>query len=169
MPFVKGRDKINILMKTVAALAAIIMIGGGSCLAETSVKAEVDKRSITADETITYKLTVVSSDLQISPPDFPEFTRFDLLSQSQSSSFSFSGEGARTMLVYVLVLLPKETGTLEIPAASVTAEGKRLSTEKFSIRVAPGSGRSRGSQPAPESPKKQLPPELLGKEPRYDI
>jgi len=155
-------------MRRIVLLAALALTWGGVCFAETSMKAEVDKATITVDETVTYKLNVISSDRNVSQPAFPEFTRFDVLSQSQSSSFSFSEGGTKTMLVYVLVLFPRETGTLEIPAASLSADGTRVSSGKLSVRVTPGTGKFRRPQPSPDAPKKRLPPDL-GNEPQYEI
>lgn len=154
-------------MRRIVLLAVAALAWGGVCFAETTIKAEVDKETITADETVTYKLTVISSDRNVSQPAFPEFARFDVLSQSQSSSFSFSDGGTKTMLVYVLVLFPRETGTLEIPAASLSADGKRVSSAKLSVRVTPGTGKFRRPLPAP-GPKNRLPPDL-GDEPQYEI
>jgi hypothetical protein len=146
-------------MKRTALLIMLsILAASGVCRAETTIKAELDKRAVTADDTVTYKVTVISSEQQLPPPVFPDFKGFSTLSSSQSSSFSFSGSGTKTMLVYVFVLLPDGPGPVTIPPVQITAGGKKTSSESFTLQISPGTGKFRRPQP-PE----------LGKEPQYDI
>ena len=145
--------------------SALVILCAGSCFAETTIKAELDKNSISQDETVTYKVTVVSTERQIPPPVFPDLThKITVLSQVQSSSISFSGGGMKTMLVYVFVLLPLESGPLEIGPTVIAVNGRKIASEKFTLEVKPVPGR--GAAPPPNN--KPLPRDYRGM-PRYDL
>jgi hypothetical protein len=154
-------------MKKVLLAAAVFFQLSGACFAQTTVKAELDKIKATTDEPVTYKLTVVSGEQRLAAPSFPDLKAFDILSQSQSSNISLTGEGMKTMLVYVFVLLPREPGSIEIPPSVVTAGKEKLSSEKFTLEVSPGTGRFRRPGQAPRQPGKL--PRSLGDEPQYEL
>jgi hypothetical protein len=148
---------------------ALLFSAAGVCFAETTLKAELDKKVLTTDETVTYKLTVTSSEKKLSVPQFPDFKGFSILSSAQSSSFSLSSEGAKTMLVYVFVLMPDEPGSLTIAPVEMTIAGKKTVSEGFTLNVAAGKGRIRKPQsPKEPGPRKRLPPDL-GHEPQYEL
>jgi hypothetical protein len=154
--------------KRIVLICAFILIVSGSCFAQTTVKAELDKSRISVDETVTYKVTIVFSDKQIPTPVFPDFKRFAVLSSTQSSTISFSGQKIQTMLVFVFVLMPDGPGTLQIPSTAITIGSNRFATDSFVLQVTPGSGKFRRPQRPPESAPKQRPPNI-GDEPQYDI
>ncbi|MGE5308259.1 MAG: BatD family protein [Deltaproteobacteria bacterium] len=153
-------------MKRTVLTLALLLGMSGLCFAQTTLKAELDKQKITADETVTYKLTIVSSEGQVPRPEFPDLKAFDVLSQVQSSNITFTGQGMKTMLVYVLVLLPRNEGTLQIPPASLTAGGRKMLSDSFTLQVSPGSGRARKSHPS-QAPGRQMPD--TGNSPRYEL
>lgn len=129
--------------------------------AEPVVRAEVDKKSLTTDEALTYKVFITSSGgEQISNLKLPGFEGFEIVSQSQSSTVVFEGEAAKTNLEYVLILVPLAKGTLKIPASSVKINEKIYSSESFTVEVTQG-----------KLKPKLAPPERLEKErkPRYNI
>ena len=106
--------------------------------AQTQIKSEVDKTRISTDEALTYKLTVTSSEKNITQPKFPEFKDFVILWQAESSTISFAKGGAKTILEYTFLLAPKNTGKFTIEPARIEAEGKTYTSEKFEIEVTPG-------------------------------
>jgi hypothetical protein len=122
--------------------------------AQTSVKAEVDKLSITTDENITYKLIITTSAKKIPAPQIPKFTGFNIISQSQSSQISLSQGNLKTLIVYVFILSPAQTGKLNIEAASVKIENETFSTETIEIEVKPGK-----AKPSPAPKQKPQPPQ----------
>ena len=78
-------------------------------------------------------------------------TEFDILSgpnQSSSSSTSIVN-GVRTSsrtITYTCILRPKREGTFTIPAATITAEGKQLTSKELTVKVLPPDQRGAASQ-----------------------
>lgn len=126
--------------------------------AESSIKAGVNKAKISTDDTLIYKLTITSSEKKIPRPKFPEFKDFFVLSKAQSSTISLAQGGAKTVLVYVFVLVPKNTGKLSISPSQFKEEGKAYTSEKFEIEVTPGKRPLKTiPKEKPFQPKKGLP------------
>lgn len=98
----------------------------------------MDKLSITTDENITYKLIITTTAKKVPPPQLPKFTGFSIISQSQSSEISLSKNNLKTLIVYIFILSPLQTGKLSIEAVSIKIENNTLSTETFQIQVKPG-------------------------------
>ena len=78
-------------------------------------------------------------------------TDFDILSgPNQSSSTSTSiVNGVRTSsrtLTFTCILRPKQQGTFTIPAATITAEGKQLTSKELTVKVLPPDQRGSASQ-----------------------
>ncbi len=132
-------------MKRLRFAAAMLVIAGlclpGVAGAETLLKAEVDKTALTTAEPVTYKLILQSSERNLPHPKFPSFKGFAVVSQAQSSTMLFQKGAAKTVLVYVFILLAKEPGTLDIGPAQVTVQGKTLDSESFSLKVTAAEGR----------------------------
>ncbi len=107
------------------------------CLAATSIKAEVDKTSISAQETLTYKLVITSSEDRLPAPSIPAFKDFRVVSEARSSSVSLLSPEARTVLVFIFILAPSKAGTLKIEPASITVKGTTYASEPLEITVIP--------------------------------
>lgn len=124
-------------------------------LAQTEIKAEVDKLSIATEEHITYKLTITSSEKNIPSPQIPKFEGFKVLSQSQSSEISIAKGNRTTSIAYVFILYPMGIGKLKIGPSSIKIRGKTYLTDAFEIEVEQAEARP---QPKPEK-KPPLPAE----------
>jgi hypothetical protein len=116
----------------------------------------VDKTGITHDDTLTYKVTVTSSDRNLPPPQIPEFKGFYLLSQAQSSTLSFVKNEIKTVLEYTFILAPTDVGKFRIEPSTIKIKNKVYSSESFDIEVTQGKTKP---QPKPEE-KPGLPEEL---------
>ncbi len=145
-------------MKFVAVLAILVFLFSAvtAVFADTAIRAEVDKTSITTDELLTYKLTVASTEKNIPSPKISGFNGFVIVSQAQSSTVSFQKGGMQTILVFAFILLPKETGKIKIEPAVVTVKGKAYASEAFQIEVKKGSVRL-PKDPGPEIPESGQP------------
>lgn len=142
-------------MKKKIILIMLCILSFSVCaFAETTIKAEIDKTSLTTDETLTYKITIDSTDKKVASPKIPEFKGLVVISQLQSSSISFQGGKAKTSLVYSFILVPVETGKLTIEPASVTVGREIYSTVSFEIEVTQGK-----AKPKTAPPVEKLPPE----------
>jgi len=117
--------------------------------ADTTIKAEVDKDSITTDQILTYKLTVVSRQKYIPSFKIPAFNGFVVVSQVQSSSVSFQKGGQQTNLILVFKLKPKQAGKLKIEPAQVVVQGQAYATKALQIEIKQGSLRTLPSEEEP--------------------
>lgn len=113
----------------------------GLVSAETSIKAEVDKTSITTDEALTYKLIITSSDKGIPTPQLPKFEGFSVLSQAQSQTMSLVKSNIKTVLVYAFILAPINIGKFKIEPSSIKIKNEAYSTDAFEIEVKQGKTR----------------------------
>lgn len=124
---------------------SIILSAIFSCLfintvfAQTSIKAEIDKTSLTTDEVLAYKLIITSLDREIPSPQLPKFTGFKIISSAQSSSVTFIGGTMKTIVVYTFVLAPADSGKLKIEQAYIVINKEKFSTGAFEIEVKKGS------------------------------
>ena len=121
--------KINLL------LILFLFISCSNLMAETEIKAEADKQMLAPGEMLTYKVIVASSEKELPEPRFPEFAGFEVVSQARSSTVSFLREGAKSILVYIFILVPIESGSIEIPPSTIKVKGKEYSSPSFEIEV----------------------------------
>jgi len=120
---------ITLLLTSFCTLAAF---------AETSIDAEVNKTSITIEDSIIYKLTITSTEKEVSSPTVPAFEGFSLISQVQSSNVSLVNGEIKTSLVHTYILFPDKTGMLKIEPSKIKIGNTTLSSEAFEIEVKAG-------------------------------
>jgi hypothetical protein len=138
----------------ILVLTILCILFASAVFAQTSIKAEVDKTSITTDDTITYKLTITSIEKRVPQLDLPKFAGFSLLSQSESSAVSFAKNNIETALSYVFVLAPTDAGKFKIEPSHIKLQGKTYSTQSFEIEVTKGkSPLPPEAQPETEEPQ----------------
>lgn len=141
-----------------AALSIIpLVFWASAAFAQTSIKAEVNKTSITTDEALTYKLTIESSEKNIPQPQLPNFENFAVVSQGHSSNFSISAGKMTARLIYTFLLSPAKPGKLKIGPAQIKMADKSYTSEAFEIEVKQGKIRPKGK---PEK-RPSIPEELL--------
>ncbi|MCK9604711.1 MAG: BatD family protein [Candidatus Omnitrophica bacterium] len=131
-------------MKRAAGLLTVLflLLPALDTFAETGIKAEVDKASMTTDDHLTYKIIITSSEQNTLYPQLPAFKDFNVFSQAQSSSLTFDKQGIKNTSVFIYVLLPKNTGKLKIEPSQVKIKDKSYSTEAFEIEVAQGKAKA---------------------------
>lgn len=136
-------------------LAVLLSLFLSTALAETEIKAEVDKAKLSTDEALSYKLTVTSSANRLPVPTLPKFAGFYLISQAQSSSISFEQAGVKSSLVYTFILAPQNSGKFKIEPTKITTEGKTYSSAEFEIEVTEGKAKPKSPPVNPQ----ETPPE----------
>jgi hypothetical protein len=153
----------NILL--VCTLLVFVFLA--AALAQTEIKAEVDKTTLSTDETLTYKIVVTSSEKVLPQPKVPGFEGFKVVSQAQSSTISFVRGGAKSILVYAFILAPKDKGKFRITPSSIKVKDKQYSSPAFEIEVKPG--KEKTEPPSIEEPPlmPQLPDRI--EEPRVTL
>ncbi|MEW6100677.1 MAG: BatD family protein [Candidatus Omnitrophota bacterium] len=147
-------------MIRILAISLIFLLSlNRSAFAEISIKAEVDKKVISTDEAVTYKVTVASDEKNAPVLTLPEIKDFALLSSAQSSSVSVAKSKVNTAFVYVFILAPKAAGKFTIGPTTIKHDGQVYSSETFEIEVSQGK-----NKPKPAIPEKKLPGSLSGSE-----
>jgi hypothetical protein len=139
------------MKKIILVFALIVFIFAAAALAETEIKAGVDKTSLTTDEMLTYKLIITSSEKSLPDPEFPEFAGFEVVSQALSSTVSFVKGAPNCILVYAFVLAAQDKGKFQIAPSSIKVKGKTYSTQSFEIEVKPDKEKKK-PQPIEEPP-----------------
>ncbi len=139
-------------MKKIIILSLFfVSVSVAPALAQTYIKAEVDKTSLTTEEILTYKLIVTSLEKDIPTPKLPDFTGFKVASSSQSSSVTFTKGNVKTVAVYAFVLAPTDIGKFKIGPGTIKIKNETFSTGDFVIEVKQG-------KPKPNAEPKQKPP-----------
>jgi hypothetical protein len=139
------RKLISLLILSVLSLTAYAS-------ADTSIRAEVDKTSITTDETLAYKLTITTNDKNLTEPQIPGFNGFDVVYSAQSSTVSVAKNDIKTSVVYSFILAPNNVGKFMIEPSQIKVRGKTYSSEVFEIEVKQGAA-------SPQPPQKERPPQ----------
>lgn len=154
-------------MKKVIILSVIFTsLFIAEAFAQTSIKAEVDKTIVTADDAITYKLIITSSEENIPKPQLPKFTGFKIISSVQSSTVSFTKGNVKTIVVYAFVLVPADKGKLKIEPSSIKIKNETYSTATLEIEVQQGKlkpktqTQQRPSIPEETQPETEQPPQI---------
>lgn len=127
-----------------------------SASADTSIKAEVDKPKLSTDETLTYKVTIASTDKKLPAPQIPNFEGFNVLSQVESSNMSFAKNEIKTTLIYEFILAPASAGKFKIDPSSIKIKNKAITTDSFEIEVTQGKIKPPPKQGQPESEEPQI-------------
>lgn len=124
--------------RAILLIAAFVLFSSGPVFADTSIQAEVDKTKLTTDQSLIYKVTVISSDKPVSLPEFPKFTGFNVNSQIQSTQVSFVNGEAKSTFIYSVVLSPTVTGKLKIAPSHIKIKGSVVDTKSFDIGITQG-------------------------------
>lgn len=144
-------------IKLLLLFLAISLCVSTNAFAEFSFKAEVDKTSISTDETLNYKLTITSDERNLPQPKFPDFKGFAVVSSMQSSNLSFGASKVKTAVSYVFILAPAEIGKLSISPSQITVGDKDYSTLSFEIEVKQGKAPVQAPQAPQGAPQNNLP------------
>jgi hypothetical protein len=141
-------------MKIIIFTTIFMLLVISLAFAQTSIKAEVDKTSITTDELLTYKIIITSHEEKLPAPQVPKFEGFNVVSQAQSSTVTFAKSKIKTILVYAFILSPAAIGKFKIEPACIKIENQAFSSDAFEIEVTQGK-----AEPKPKE-KPPLPKEI---------
>ena len=149
-------NKRQRLSKIIIFAPLFIFLSATAVFAETTIKAEVDKSSITTDEHLTYKVIVSTEEKNIPQPQIPEFEGFTILSSAQTSNIKFAKGIQKTGQVFIFLLVPKDIGKFNIGPSMIKVKGKTYSTDSFEIEVKQVPASSKEDQPETEEPELTL-------------
>lgn len=136
-------------------IGTLILIGSTAARADdVSFSASVDRTTVGADEQFTLQFELKGAGMaggkNLKLPDMSKF--MILQGPSQSSNVEIINGAVSSSVTYSYVLQPREVGRLTIGAATIEAEGKRISSQPVEIAVVKGAPKQRqpaaGGQPA---------------------
>lgn len=147
-------------MRNTILIALLIVIGSSSLAhADTSLSAQVDKLSLTTDDTFTYSLTITTSDRNIPQPQLPAFEGLLMVSQAQSSSFSVARGETKSAVRYEYILAAPKPGRYKIGPSTIKTKDQTFSTSEFEIEVAEGKAMPLAPPEQPSMPEDNPSPE----------
>ncbi|MCB0217555.1 MAG: protein BatD [Chloroflexi bacterium] len=107
--------------------------------AQPTVRAEIDKTSLSTDDTLLLTIIVTGDFQRLSPPTLPAFEGFDVVGTSYSSATSLVNGRRSFEGRYLYQLRPIQLGRLTIDPVEVTIDGQSYRTEPLPVEVLPGS------------------------------
>ena len=150
----------KILIPIVLAVLVLPWLGAGSAQAQSPVLAEVNRTSLTTDETLSLTVTVTGGSIVNAPqPSLPSLKGFNIVGRSSSSQISIVNGDMSSLVVYVYRLQPYEAGDLVIEPISVSIDGQTYSTQPITVRVSQGNGAPPSAPAAPSVPSRQAQPQ----------
>ena len=121
-------------MNKIGSILLIVLLAVSITLAEFSIQADVDRNQIGPDDVIDYVIRLSGSG-DLPNLRLPTLADFDIVGTSRMSRFNMINGAITRGLELHHQLRPKRSGTLNIPAFRVDAEGKAYSTQPISIQV----------------------------------
>lgn len=147
-------------MKTLTPIILAILLlsfaGISHAQGQLPITAEVDRTTVSTDETVTLTVTLVADLMGAPRPALPSLEGFNVVGSSTSSQLSIVNGNMSSQAVYVYRLQPYETGALVIEPIQVTLNGQTFSTEPITVQVTQGTGAPPAAAPtqprAPSAP-----------------
>lgn len=109
-----------------------------NCLAETSIKSDVNKQALSTDEALNYKVIVTSTENEVPTPEIPPFEDFLVLYKLQSTTINFVKNAVKKTIIFAFTLRPKKEGLLQIKPSSIKINDEIFKTETLKIKVTKG-------------------------------
>jgi hypothetical protein len=116
---------------------------------QSPLTAQVDRTTLSTDETLTLTVTVNGTVLNPPQPVLPTLAGFSVVGHSTSSQVSIINGAVTAQTVYSYRLQPTQPGELVIDSISLTLDGQTYTTAPIKIQVTQGGG---GPQIAPSTP-----------------
>jgi hypothetical protein len=116
------------------------------CAADLSFTAEVDRTTLTMNDTLTLQLTFSGGRISIPQPALSDIPGFRATFAGQSQNISYVNGQVTTQVIFTFALAPLSPGEHVIPAVTMNVGGQALSTNPIPIRVLSGSA---ATAPAP--------------------
>ena len=130
---VKNQNFITVKILTVM----LLFLSNVSLLAQNiEISASIDRNPVGLHEVFTYQLEVSGSMSKLPNLRLPNFEHFKRLSgPNESSSFQIINGAVSASKTYSVQLLPKEIGTFDIPAISISYQGKTYQSNTIKVTV----------------------------------
>ncbi len=126
-------------LAALAALGAALALAAPAAAQSPAVWAEVDRSSVTTDDTVTLSV-VVEGGNQVSPPRLPVLDGLVVVGTTSLSKISVVNGKMASSFLFEYRLAPTRTGRLTIGPVTVAVDGAELLTDPIDIDVAQGTG-----------------------------
>lgn len=136
--------------KIVIAIVTLFLIGlfALPAMAQSPVRAEVDRTDITSDDVLILNI-IVENATSIGEPQFEPMDGFAAQGRSSSTQLSIINGVSSRQTVYQYSLIPTQLGMLTVPAAHVTVDGNAYVTDPIQVNVTQGNGQPTGNPQQP--------------------
>ncbi|MBI3551420.1 MAG: protein BatD [Elusimicrobia bacterium] len=128
-----------------AALTALLLWLPGSCWAQVTISAEVDKTDVALNDQIVLAVTVTGPQTSLPEPEIPSLPNFSIYSSGRNQNITFVNGSVSSSIIFTYVLEPRFVGKGVIPPIAVVYQGHRAQTSPIEIQV----GRPGASAPTP--------------------
>ena len=122
--------------KTVTSIAALAWLSISLAEAAPSVRAQVDRSTVSVGESFTLSI-VVEGLPTANPPSLPAMPGVQVAGVSPSQQIMINNGQTSTKHVFDYQLVPGQAGDLTIPAMAVQAGGRVFATEPIVVKVLP--------------------------------
>ena len=109
-------------------LALVLTLIAPAARAEVQVSALLDASEVPVGQTVRLTVSVSGADREITPPLMPPLPGVDAYGAGQSQRFSFVNGQSRAEYSWSWSLVPRREGEVEIPAITVSVDGKDYRT-----------------------------------------
>jgi len=133
-------------------------------LGQSPITAEVDRASLSTDETVALTVRINGAAGNPVAPELPPLDGFQVVGSSSGTQIRVVNGVFSSSATYTYHLRPIETGDLVIPPISVTLNGQTYSTDPITIQVTQGSA---PAQSAPVQGEPQAAPTELNGQDMY--
>jgi hypothetical protein len=140
-----GRRTASALSLLVLVVAGVIG-GARAAEAEVTVEAVLDRQSIAMGERAILTVTV-SGTSRAGEPELPALDDFMVLSAGSQRVVNIVNFKTTTSTIFTYQLVPRRTGSFEIPPIAVEVDQERLTTHPLSLTVTDADPRSQQSPP----------------------
>ena len=129
------------MKRSLFTLCAALCLASGMCIQvqaqSTTISAEVDKTSVSLNDTLMLTVTVSGSGADMPEPQLPSLPNFNVYSSGQSNNISIINGRVSSSLVYSFNLTPRFVGKATIKPISLRVGGQTYTTEPIEVTVVP--------------------------------
>jgi len=127
--------------------AAALCLSAGNALAQIRISADVDKNTVSINDTVTLTVSVSGVGADAPEPQLPSLPNFAVASSGQSQNISIINGRVSSSLTYQFLLTPRFVGKATINPVVVRYNNQNYQTQPIEITIVAPSGSRGHTQP----------------------
>jgi len=127
--------------------AAALCLTAGNALAQIRISADVDKNTVSINDTVTLTVSVSGVGADAPEPQLPSLPNFAVSSSGQSQNISIINGRVSSSLTYQFLLMPRFVGKATINPVVIRYNNQNYQTQPIEITVVAPSGSRGRTQP----------------------